>query len=115
MAVADGVAVVWFPVSDMDRAVSFYQDTLGLKLEQREDQWAELTANKLRIGLNQAESAKGDGGGVLAFQPEDGLDAAVSELEGKVDVEVSEHPWGRIGAFRDPDGNALQLYEPPSS
>jgi len=26
---------------------------------------------------------------------------------------ISEHPWGRIAAFHDPDGNSLELYEPP--
>jgi hypothetical protein len=28
--------------------------------------------------------------------------------------EVSEHQWGRIVPFKDPDGNDLQLYAPPS-
>ena len=27
--------------------------------------------------------------------------------------EISEHPWGRIVPFKDPDGNDLQLYAPP--
>lgn len=30
------------------------------------------------------------------------------------DGEVSEHPWGRIAPFQDPDGNDLQLYAPPA-
>jgi predicted enzyme related to lactoylglutathione lyase len=53
---------------------------------------------------------------VLAFQPEGGLDGAVEELSGKgVDFAggISEHPWGRLASFHDPDGNSLQLYEPP--
>jgi predicted enzyme related to lactoylglutathione lyase len=25
---------------------------------------------------------------------------------------ISEHPWGRIVTFKDPDGNDLQLYTP---
>ena len=33
------------------------------------------------------------------------------EFEG----DVSEHPWGKIASFKDPDGNDLQLYEPPTS
>ena len=27
---------------------------------------------------------------------------------------ISEHPWGRIVPFKDPDGNDLQLYAPPA-
>ena len=29
---ASGVAAVWVPVDDMDRAVSFYRDILGLQV-----------------------------------------------------------------------------------
>ena len=56
------------------------------------------------------------GGAVIAFRPAEGLDEAVERLSGE-GVEfvggVSEHPWGRIAPFKDPDGNSLQLYEPP--
>jgi predicted enzyme related to lactoylglutathione lyase len=45
------------------------------------------------------------------------LDQAVERLRGEsVDIaaEISEHPWSRVATFKDPDGNDLQLYEPPS-
>jgi predicted enzyme related to lactoylglutathione lyase len=117
MSITHDVAVIWFPVTDIDRAVDFYENALGLELKQREDQWAELEAGSVRIGLNQAESPAGDGGGVLAFQPSGGIDSAVDELKAAgVELDgdgISDHPWGRIAAFRDPDGNALQLYEAP--
>ncbi len=28
--------------------------------------------------------------------------------------DISEHAWGRVASFKDPDGNDLQLYEPPA-
>ncbi|MDP9384296.1 MAG: VOC family protein [Actinomycetota bacterium] len=28
---------------------------------------------------------------------------------------ISDHPWGRVATFRDPDGNDLQPYEPPQT
>lgn len=108
------VSVVWLPVGDVDRAVAFYRDTLGLEVKSQDDDWAELDAGGLTIGLNGRESPDGDGGAVVAFQPED-LDGAVEALQEEgIEAERSEHPWGRIAAFRDPDGNALQFYEPPS-
>jgi predicted enzyme related to lactoylglutathione lyase len=115
-----GVSVVWLPVTDMQRAVDFYSNTLGLTVSQQESEWSELEANGLKVGLNgrDEESPGGDGGAVLAFQTEGSLEDAVAELEGagvKLDGGISEHPWGRIAAFRDPDGNALQFYEPPKS
>ena len=113
-----GVATVWVPVQDMERAVGFYRDTLGLEVTREDDGWAEADANGLMIGLNGRESeGAGDGGGpVISFQPDGELEDAKRQLESQgvsFPGEVSEHPWGRIAAFEDPDGNSLQLYEPP--
>ena len=103
----------------MQRAVSFYADTLGLEVSQQQDEWAELEADGLKIGLNarEEETPGGEGGAVVAFRPSDELETAVEDLGGKGVVftdGISEHPWGRIANFTDPDGNALQLYTPPA-
>lgn len=112
-----GTSVVWLPVTDLSRATSFYRDRLGLDELSSNEDWAEFDANGLRVGLNGREQPSGDGGAVLAFQPEGSLDDAVGELRnGGVEIvgEISEHPWGRVATFRDPDGNDLQMYEPPA-
>jgi predicted enzyme related to lactoylglutathione lyase len=120
MSMVHGVSVVWLPVTDTARAVEFYGQTLGMDVEQQEDEWAELKAGDLRIGLNGRgeESPGGDGGAVIAFRPDEGIESAVEELKGR-GVEfaggVSDHPWGRVASFKDPDGNDLQLYEPPAA
>jgi predicted enzyme related to lactoylglutathione lyase len=111
-----GIATVWLPVTDMARAVSFYRDDLGLEVVDHDGDWSEVTAGDQRIGLNEGESPAGDGGAVIAFGVDD-LDATVDSLkESGVEFtdEVSEHPWGRIAPFKDPDGNDLQLYAPPT-
>ncbi|MEU2348321.1 VOC family protein [Modestobacter sp. NPDC049651] len=117
--VASGVASVWVPVSDMDRARAFYRDTLGLSEQKTTEDWSEFDANGLMIGLNARESAQSvDGGAVITFQPDGDIEAEVEELKGK-GVEfaggISDHPWGRIAPFKDSEGNDLQLYSPPSS
>ena len=113
-----GVAAVWLPVTDMQRAVAFYGETLGLDVQQHDDDWSEIDANGLRIGLNgsDAESPRGDGGALIAFQPDGDLAEEVQRLRDAgvtFSDEISEHPWGRIVPFKDPDGNDLQLYAPP--
>jgi predicted enzyme related to lactoylglutathione lyase len=114
-----GVSVIWFPVKDVDRAVGFYRDTLGLQVRDQQDQWAELVADGLTIGLNShEEDSRAQGGGVLALRPSDGIDAAMKELKSRGVTfagAVDEHPWGRVATFQDPDGNDLQLFEPPAS
>lgn len=116
----EGVANVWVPVQDVDRALDFYQNILGFSLVKRDGPWAEVDASGLNIGLNGREprSAGASGGPVITFQPEGGLDTAVEELGGKgVEFlgEISEHDWGRVATFRDSEGNDLQIYEPPGS
>ncbi len=113
----EGVANVWVPVEDTDRALDFYQNTLGFSLVKRDGQWAEVDAGGLNIGLNGREPrGAGSGGIVVTFQPEAGLDATVADLKGRgveFPAEVSEHDWGRVATFKDSEGNDLQLYEPP--
>jgi predicted enzyme related to lactoylglutathione lyase len=114
--VIQGISAIWLPVSDMQRAVAFYGDCLGLQVLEHDGDWSEVTAGDQRIGLNASESPAGDGGAVIAFAVDD-LDATVGELTAN-GVEfsggVSEHPWGRIAPFRDPDGNDLQVYASPA-
>jgi predicted enzyme related to lactoylglutathione lyase len=111
-----GIATVWLPVRDMDRAVGFYRDSLGLEVVEHDGDWSEVTAGDQRIGLNEGESPAGDGGAVIAFGVDD-IDATVESLKGEgVEFadEVSEHPWGKIAPFKDSEGNDVQLYAPPT-
>lgn len=113
-----GISAVWLPVTDMDRAVQFYSDTLGLDVEKQQDEWSEVSIDGTRIGLNgrPEESPAGDGGALIAFDAGDDLEQAVESLKGKgvsFSGEISEHPWGRIVPFKDPDGNDLQLFAAP--
>lgn len=113
------IDTVWLPVTDMDRAVAFYRDSLGLEVLEHDGDWSEVTAGDQKIGLNGsgAESPSGDGGAVLAFGISDDIEAEVRTLKDRgvtFTGDVSEHPWGKIAPFQDPDGNDLQLYAPPA-
>ena len=113
-----GIAVVWMPVQDIDRAKNFYGSTLGLPITKEDGDWAEVDANGLTIGLNGREpaGAQAEGGPVVTFQPEGSLEDTVSELQNQgveVPAGISEHPWGRVATFKDSEGNDVQLYAPP--
>ena len=113
-----GVAAVWVPVADMERAIAFYRDALGLQVTQEDETWAQADANGVMIGLNahESEGAGGGGGPVISFQPEGEIEEAKQQLESQgvsFPAEISEHPWGRIATFKDSEGNDLQLFEPP--
>jgi predicted enzyme related to lactoylglutathione lyase len=113
------ISAVWLPVEDMSRALKFYGETLGLSVNQQDDDWSELELDGQKVGLNAkpSESPSGDGGALIAFRPDGELEDEVQRLKDagvEFSGDISEHPWGRIAPFKDPDGNDLQLYAPPS-
>ncbi len=117
---ASGVATVWMPVDDMDRAVKFYGQTLGLSVKSEGDDWSEFDANGVTIGLNGREATHGSAGGgaMLTLQPDGDLfDEVVRLSDAGVEFagDVAQHPWGKIATFKDSEGNDLQLFEPPAS
>src|ERR1700710_180968 len=116
---AAGVAAVWVPVSDMNRAVKFYGETLGLDVSSTGEDWSEIDAGGLMIGLNAREEtnpADHAGGAATTFQPDGAIDAEVDRLSAagvKFTDGISDHPWGQIAPFKDSEGNDLQFYAPP--
>jgi predicted enzyme related to lactoylglutathione lyase len=104
----------YYLTTDMDRAVAFYRDVLGLSVKlQNGSEWAQLFAGGASLALaSPREGAKGAVGATVIFQVEDldvtrrALEAAGSEI-----VESREVSHGRSLAFRDPDDNLVQLFQ----
>jgi predicted enzyme related to lactoylglutathione lyase len=105
---------VYYWVRDMDVAVAFYRDVVGLPLARRAgNEWAEFDAGPVRLALHGSEDAQ-PGGGTAVFRVDD-LDAARWQLEqrgARFDEHVGEvEGFARFATFRDPDANAIQLIE----
>jgi predicted enzyme related to lactoylglutathione lyase len=106
---------VWFWTSDMDSAVRFYAETLDLPVLARYgNEWAELDAGPIRLGLHGSADGTVMHAGTVVFRVVD-LDAAKARLEERgvtFDGHLGEVPGvGRYASFADPDGNSLQLFE----
>jgi predicted enzyme related to lactoylglutathione lyase len=108
---------VYYWVSDMDRAVKFYEDVLALPLLRRDaSNWAEFDAGGVRLALHGAIDGRPlEVGGATAVFRVDDLDAAKAELEGR-GAEFDEHVgevqgFARFASIRDPDGNPIQIIE----
>ena len=107
--------VISIGVSDLDRAIEWYKDALGLELVYKLDQygWCEMsTATKhVTIGLGQNEDLK-TGGATPTFGVVD-IDAARKHLESK-DVRFDGDTYEiegmvKLATFYDPDGNPYML------
>ena len=107
-------------VSNMDRAVHFYTQPLGLKLTNRfGDHWATVDAGKgLTIGLHPASPkypAPGTKGGMmLGLEVQGTIEKVVAQLSEKgvqFKGSVVRDQGGNFINFEDPDGNEIYLWE----
>jgi predicted enzyme related to lactoylglutathione lyase len=118
-----GLDLVFYWVSDLDRAVSFYADVLGLPIARRDGiDWAEFDAGGRRFAPHGAAPGQpvAPGGAAAVFTVGD-LDEAKADLASRgvvPDHEGDVSSYARFASFRDPDGNVFQLIEyaaPPGS
>jgi lactoylglutathione lyase len=108
-------------VRDLDRAVAFYADVVGLPLRLRRSGYAEFATDNLKFALYQrdrlpgllgAEAAGRGPAGETLFLVED-VDAEAERLRGAgltILSGPSDRPWGhRTVHLLDPDGNVVEL------
>ncbi|HSR29565.1 MAG TPA: VOC family protein [Anaerolineae bacterium] len=111
---------VFFNVDDMDKAVAFYRDKVGLAVKYESADWVELDAGNVTIALRRYGSGPegrpelGVGeGATLVFEVDD-IEAARTELQGQ-GVEfvggIFEYGAVKLAAFKDLNGNVLQIYQ----
>jgi predicted enzyme related to lactoylglutathione lyase len=115
--------LVAVPVSDVDRAKSFYAENVGFHVDQDHTvsddvRFVQLTppgsACSIAIGLGLVDTAPGSVQGLQMVVAD--IHAARAELAGRgvevTDVEV--FPWGSFVYFRDPDGNGWAVQQLPA-
>jgi catechol 2,3-dioxygenase-like lactoylglutathione lyase family enzyme len=108
--------LVFYWVTDMQRAVAFYRDILGLRLLRQDSAtWAEFDAGGRRFALHSAGDGQpvGSGGATAVFEVDD-LRRAKRELSAKGVTFVHEgdvEGYASFASFLDPDGNTVQIIE----
>ena len=115
-----GADFVYYQSSNMDKAIEFYRDTLGLEMYgyYEEVKWAEFNVGNVTLALNDPSSfdpnAKAQtGGAAIALSVED-VAATVEELTAKgvtVTVPTQESPVCHFAWIQDPDGNTVGIHE----
>jgi predicted enzyme related to lactoylglutathione lyase len=112
------VALTMYPVTDMSRARTFYEESLGLPPSRNGPQspWVEFDlpgGGCLAITTVTPNEPSASSGGTIAFEVDD-LPATIADLKAKgVDfaAEGIESPVCRMAIVKDPDGNAIILHK----
>ena len=114
--ISGGLATVY--VSDMDRAVKFYTEALGLKLMYPASPgWAQIDAGKgLMLGLHGTHGGGPtpgtNGATVIGFELDEPMEQAYGQLEERgvqFHGPIQDTAHIRLAYFSDPDGNSFYL------
>jgi lactoylglutathione lyase len=116
------LSIVMIYVSDMERSVRFYRDTLGLPLRFQSPDWSEFATETVTLALHGGGTPRegppvsgGPVAGTVAtgFQVEN-IRAAFAALSARgvrfvMEPKLQEHEGIWLAVFLDPDGCALSL------
>lgn len=116
------IELVFIPVTDVDRAKSFYVDQVGFHADHDASPYEGLrfvqltppgSACSIAFGTGLSDMPPGSQKGVQMVVPD--ADAARAHLieNGVACSEVTDEGWGRFVHFDDPDGNSWALQELP--
>ncbi len=98
-------------VEDMDRAIAFYRDKLGLELNFQSPFWTEFATGETVLALHPASKENRAGSVELGFSVDDL--GELYERRGQLGVEFTREPKEmhgiRIAAIKDPDGAHLSV------
>ena len=105
---------IFYYVLNMERAIDFYANIIGLKLISR-DEVARFDIDGVLFELVPAQNVnklKRDGNGGLCLKVKN-IHQAVKELQmrGVSTSQIEEKKNGMLASFQDPDGNKICLWQ----
>jgi catechol 2,3-dioxygenase-like lactoylglutathione lyase family enzyme len=110
------IGAVILLVSNMEKSVKFYRDTLGLPIKTKSKDWTEFFNNDTVMALHPAKKKSNikTGSGMLVGFEVGELEATVKKLkEKKVKFfkKPKEEPFGKHAIVKDPDGHLISIAE----
>ena len=110
------VGAVILLVSNMDRSIKFYGDTLGIPIKTKSKDWTEFFNKDTVLALHPAKKKsqmKTGSGMLVGFEVSD-LDSTVNTLKQKkvkFFKKPKDEPFGKHAIIRDPDGHLVSIAE----
>ncbi len=110
----NGLNVVFFWVRDVDQALTWYKNVLGLETGPRHGDWQEFhMSGETRFAIHGGRPEAGPPTAVAAFGVPDLAEAMAEMAEaGATPIdEITDTGVARFVTYTDPDGNQVQLLE----
>ncbi|HEU4445548.1 MAG TPA: VOC family protein [Nitrososphaeraceae archaeon] len=111
------VGAVILLVSNMEKSIKFYSETLELPIKTRSKDWTEFFNNDTVLALHPAPRKKTilktGSGTLVGFEVTD-LDSTVKKLKErrvKFFKRPKEEPFGKHAIVQDPDGHLISIAE----
>ena len=111
------VGAVILLVSNMEKSIKFYSETLELPIKTRSKDWTEFFNNDTVLALHPAPKKKTilktGSGTLVGFEVTD-LDSTVKKLKErsvKFFKRPKEEPFGKHAIVQDPDGHLISIAE----
>jgi lactoylglutathione lyase len=110
------VGAVILLVSNMEKSIKFYRDTLELPIKTKSKDWTEFFKNDTVLGLHPARKKSNlkTGSGILVGFEVSDLSSTMKKLrEKKVRFfkRPKEEPFGKHAIVQDPDGHLISIAE----
>ena len=117
----DKIAFVHYETENLDRALKFYKDVLGLTLRVQNEEWIEFDVGGQRLALRQVDPRPHNQDasrppGAMVWLEARPIESAIAHLKKnkiKFINSLETSSYGKTATFSDPDGNPIGLYQPP--
>jgi len=117
------IMAVWLAVTDLEKSIAFYRDTLGLPLKSTEEGFADFKIKGAEVALGTKEMIEKTTGQkiiiggprhlILGWDAVEDVDKLYKELKAKgvrFLTKLKTQPWGqRVAYFTDPDGHIWEI------
>lgn len=104
-------------VNEYDACLAFYRDALGLPLETSDENFAQFATQGTKLYLHRLGNKSPLRSRALEIHFEvpdvDAVYGKLLEIGVQFEQRPANMPWGaRMAAFRDPEGNAIEIVGP---
>jgi catechol 2,3-dioxygenase-like lactoylglutathione lyase family enzyme len=116
------IAFTHYCTQNLEKALKFYKDILGLKLLVQNEEWIEFEVGVQRLALRlvdpwTASTESPNANGAMIWLEAHPIEETINTLKNKKVIFINDlkvFSYGKTATFKDPDGNLIGLYEPPA-